>query len=163
MEEGRTFKEDEFHRLLDLIRELPPKEHQDFGFAFEHYARALRELGADEEMVFVRLVSAVEALSKEADVSDRDFLHGRTFEELVPRENLSDEEYSDLKGTFDVRRSKARFQKFLDLYCEGFFSEESGSRTHVSIARRDLEKVTSAIYDARSSSLHYGDRMYLSM
>jgi hypothetical protein len=46
--------------VLDTIRRIPPKHHLELAVAAEHCARAVRTVGLDEELVFVRLVSAIE-------------------------------------------------------------------------------------------------------
>lgn len=48
--------------FLASVERLPQEYHQPLIVSCHHYLRALREIGLDEEMVFIRLVSAVEAL-----------------------------------------------------------------------------------------------------
>ena len=159
----RTFVEPGFQDLLNKIRRLPSKHHVAFGFAFEHYARALQEIGVDEEMIFIRLVSAVEALSQKINVTEKDVLYGKTFEELVDRKKLDKSEYDSLRSTFNVRKSEARFRKFLALYSSDFFDDSVEKAQAVSVPRARLDEVAAAIYHARSKYLHNGDPMYLSL
>jgi len=50
--------------FLDTVKSLDTKYHQQFILACSHFARSLKEIGVDSEMVFIRLVSAVESISK---------------------------------------------------------------------------------------------------
>src|ERR1700687_4260406 len=53
-----------FKEFLDTVKSLDRNLHQDFALACHHYARAIKEVGVDSEMVFIRLVSAIEDLSQ---------------------------------------------------------------------------------------------------
>lgn len=63
-EDSRRNFTDGFSDFLDQVKALEPARHQTFSLACHHYARALKEVGVDPEMVFIRLVSAIETLSK---------------------------------------------------------------------------------------------------
>jgi len=52
-----------FADFQDSIESLDQKYHQQFILACHHYLRALKEVGVDTEMVFIRLVSSIETLS----------------------------------------------------------------------------------------------------
>jgi hypothetical protein len=141
--------------LLDRVRSIPNEHHLVIAVAAGHYARAVRLVGVDEEMVFVRLVSAVEKImgSHAEDALSQKVLAQQCFTEDEKRE---------LKTTFQARRSTARFVAFLLKYSAGFFDGEAKEPVHTQVTPENLEMVARAIYRARSAYLHSGDPMYLS-
>ncbi len=149
-----------FPNVLNQIRILPVKHHLAVTFAAHHYARALREIGVDTEMAFIRLVSAVEALSKDETIKDS--LVGVQLDDVIRQEALTEEQYKELEGTLAVRKSKARFLSFFIRYAEGFLSREPAGPAHTQVTMNNLEAVLTAVYRARSRYLHVGDPMYLS-
>lgn len=148
--------------FLAKIRRLNPKYHQRVILAFHHYGLALREIGIDEEMVFVRLVSAIEVLAKDMSLAAEDVLHGKAFDQIVRTDALSSDELEALRKTFETRRSTAKFIKFLDMHCGGFFKGGRRKAKTAWIPRSKLREVAHAVYDARSTYLHDGEPMYLS-
>ncbi|HJY88381.1 MAG TPA: hypothetical protein VKE24_16220 [Candidatus Acidoferrales bacterium] len=79
----------DFKEFLDTVKRLNPKLHQDFILACHHYARAVREVGVDSEMVFIRLVSAIEALSKDVVLNRKDdALEQRAITDLIAQSSL---------------------------------------------------------------------------
>lgn len=158
--EERNFAKD-LPTFLDLIRRIPPKHHLRVATSAYHYARALREVGVDEEMVFVRLVSAIETAARRHPIGD-DALFGRKLAELVRPDAVSPEQMDELERTFHVRKAKARFVSFLNHYSDGFFESEATEPPHTQVTPQNLPAVAGAIYDARSGYLHSGSTMYLS-
>jgi len=67
LEKANGFKE-----FLDTVRTLDQKVHQDFILACHHYARAVKEVGFDAEMLFIRLVSSIETLSTNMPLDHKD-------------------------------------------------------------------------------------------
>jgi hypothetical protein len=129
-----------------------------------HYARALREFGIDEEMVFIRLVSAIEAVIKWTKLQERDDLfNGKHFNDIIRSEALSNQERRELKKLFDVRKTQLRFKRFIEYYSKGFFKGGNFKAPHTRIRKADLNKTLDAIYSSRSKYLHEGETMYLSM
>lgn len=124
---------------------------------------ALKEFGVNEEMVFIRLVSAIEALSRWVELKkDDDLFWGKDFQDIVKTEQLSHEERSELKKLFEVRKSKLKFKRFIEQYSKGFFKGGNYKAPHTRIKKKDLSKTLSTIYDSRSDYLHRGETMYLS-
>ncbi|MBN1293813.1 MAG: hypothetical protein JXB48_18365 [Candidatus Latescibacteria bacterium] len=152
--------------FLEQITHIDTKYQQNIILACYHYARALQEFGIDEEMVFIRLVSAIEAINncnqcRELIARD-DILYGKEFEDIIKPEVLSNDEEQQLKKIFDLRKSKLRFNRFIEHYSKGFFRGGNYKSKHTRIKKSDLPKVLSNIYDSRSSYLHSGETMYLS-
>ena len=160
---GRSYDRNFIHGLpgfLDTLRHLPQQHHYPVMMAIDHYARSLREIGLDDEMVFVRLVSAVEAASGEFRPTDA--LSTRKISELVNVSVLSPSELKEIEKLFATRRAKARFVEFLDRYSKGFIKGGRTKAPHTRVTRSNLRDLLSNIYDARSNYLHRGDPMYLS-
>ena len=99
----------EFKDFLDVVQKLDRALHQDFILACHHYARAIKEVGVDSEMVFIRLVSAIEALSKNLALNRKDdALDEQRITDLIVQSSFSTEHKKDLQEIFDVRKSKKR-------------------------------------------------------
>lgn len=149
--------------FLESIKLLDIKYHQQFILACDHYAKALKEVGIDSEMVFIRLVSSTEALSKYIELDKKnDLFAGKKFEDLIKNDTLSDEEEKELKKIYEVRKSKKRFIKFIEKYSKNFFKGGNYKGRDTKINKKNLSEVLVAIYNARSSYLHEGEPMYLS-
>ena len=147
--------------FLDEIRAVPPKYHLEVAVAANHYAHALQEIGIDEEMVFVRLVSAIEtAAIKQAIPNDP--LGDKNLEQLMRTSELCDDQVEELRRTFETRRTKSRFIAFIEEYSTGFFDAEPKEPAHTQVTPENLASVAGAVYDARSGYLHNGTPMYLS-
>jgi hypothetical protein len=147
--------------FLDQIRRVPSKYHLAVALSSNHYARSLREIGVDEEMVFVRLVSAIETAALDQAVINDD-LSGKTPDELFRAENLTVSQIQELRKLLRTRKAKARFIAFLERFSSGFFEGMPVKPPHTQITPNNLASVAGAVYDARSDYLHNGYPMYLS-
>jgi len=154
----------DFMDFMDVVQKLDQKLHQDFILACHHYARAIKEVGVDSEMVFIRLVSAIEALSKNLALNRRDdALEERRITALLAQSNLSAEHRKELQEIFSVRKSGKRFVCFVEQHSSGFLRGGNFKAKHLKIKRADLGKVLTIIYKARSKYLHAGEPMLLSV
>jgi hypothetical protein len=147
--------------FLDELRRLPPARHHQVAVAASHYARALREVGVDEEMVFVRLVSAIEKLSTDQHIPS-DPLSDVDLERFVRPEALQPSQLEELRQLLRTRRAKARFVAFIDHHAASFLDGLPTEPQHTQVTVDRLPAIAAAIYDARSGYLHAGDPMYLS-
>jgi hypothetical protein len=147
--------------FLDELRLLPAEQHMTAVLAADHYARALRQVGLDEEMVFVRLVSAVEIASVKQAIR-KDPLAENDPEHFLQVERLTPEQLEDLKVLFRTRKTRQRFLSFLEEHSEGFFAGEPIEPAHTQVTPANLRAVGDAVYRARSGYLHAGLPMYLS-
>lgn len=157
--------------FLDLVKKLNKGKHQNFILACYHYLRALRDVGVDNEMVFIRLVSAVETLSKEYELSKRDNpLSMGNFNNLFSGNSLSEKQLEQLKqilkvdgdGKIKIDKSKKKFVKFIDDFSRGSLRGGNWKAKSLKIILKKLPEVLDTIYDARSNYLHNGESMYLS-
>lgn len=152
-----------FFDFLELIKSLNFKLHQQFILACYHYAKALKEIGKDHEMVFIRLVSSIEALSKDFTLKKKDDILSRiNFNEILKNGELSKKEKDELENTFKNRKSRMKFKRFIENYSNGFFKGGNYKAKHTHIFKKDLAKTIDSIYISRSKYLHAGEPMYLS-
>jgi len=88
----------DFKGFLDTVRTLDPRLHQEFILACHHYARAVREVGVDSEMVFIRLVSAIEALCRHVTLDRKDdALEEQKIATLIASSDLSPGQKKNLR------------------------------------------------------------------
>lgn len=160
---GRNFAEG-LGDFLASVEKLPSQHHQQFILSCHHYLRALREVGVDEEMVFIRLVSAIEALAAKHGVLKEgdDSFEGHTFDDVAKTELLSAEQREELERVFAVRKSRLKFIRFVEQYSNGFFHGGRSRAPHCRIRKCDLVPSLNAIYKNRSGYLHGGEPMFLS-
>jgi gamma-glutamylcyclotransferase len=152
-----------FKELLDVVRGMDQKLHQDFILACHHYARAVKEVGVDPEMVFIRLVSAIETLSTNMPLDHKDDkLEKQGVTNLIEQSALSKQLKSELKTVFDVRKSRKKFVRFIEKHSSGFFKGGNFKAKLLKIKRANLGKILDVIYAARSKYLHAGEPMFLS-
>jgi hypothetical protein len=167
------------NNLIDLafsmkrIELIDSKYHHRIVLACNHYLMALKEIGnkeEDEELSYIRLVSAVEVLAEDFPVNDP--LNGVDFSlfEAIDNGPILDR----LRQILNVGKdNKTKLQKpvkkfilFIKKYSKGFFigekyNEENPIKSYI-IFENDLEMHVKNIYNARSSYLHAGKSMFLS-
>jgi hypothetical protein len=115
-------------------------------------------------MVFIRLVSSIEALSKDFSLKGKDdLLAGKNIDDIIINGVLDEEEKDELEKTFENRKARKKFKIFIEKYSKGFFKGGNYKAKHTRILKKDLEKTLDAIYSARSKYLHSGEPMYLSL
>src|SRR5713101_2966337 len=140
----------DFKEFLDAVKRLDQQLHQNFILACHHYARAVKEVGVDAEMVFIRLVSAIETLSTDLALGQKDDkLEKQGVTDLVEQSTLPNELKNELKTIFDVRKSRKKFVRFIEKHSSGFFKGGNFNAKHLKINRANLGKVLNAIYTAR--------------
>lgn len=165
-QEGRTRRFIDVNEFLDQVRTLDPKYHHPFALAAHQYAIALRNVGVDEEMVFIRLVSAVEALSKYVELEPQeDPLAGKTLEEVIAAEHRSPKTIEAMGALFNTRKTSLKFRKFIRTHIGDSLPnvppmENTGYKW---ITTENLDEILKRIYTARSKYLHEGQIMYKSM
>jgi hypothetical protein len=153
----------DFKEFLDTVRTLDPQLHKEYILACHHYAPAVREAGVDSEMVFVRLVSAIEALYGHTTLDRKDdTLEEQKIATLIASSDLTPEQKDELKTTFDVRKSGKKFIRFIEQHSGGYFEGATFEARPLKIEPTDLDKVLKIIYKARSKYLHAGEPMLLS-
>jgi len=147
--------------LLDELLQIPARYHQRIITAADHYGRALRYIGIEDEMVYVRLVSAIETVAYDHRISG-DLFDGIRAEQVLKLDMLSEAQQEELVRTFETRKAKARFVGFLVRHSGGFFDGEAREPVHTQVTPETLPAIATAIYNARSGYLHSGEPMYIS-
>lgn len=147
--------------FLNKIKSVPEKHHMEVIGACNNYNLALREIGIDHEMVFVRLVSAIESMSDSFSLKNTDDPHSK---ELLALINSSPNELviKELRDLFSKRKTMLKFTKFIETYSKGYLKGGNYKAKRMKIAKKDLPAICAAIYKARSKYLHAGEHMYLS-
>jgi hypothetical protein len=157
--------------FLDRLRNSEGENHQRAILAVYHYARALREVGVDTEMVFIRLVSAVEALSQKFPLTKgKSPLDGIDFDGTFGPCTLTTQQKEELrrvlgvtkKGVVRIDKTQKRFIAFVEQYSRGALKGGNFRAKHLKITRKKMKETLDAIYRARSRYLHSGEPMYLS-
>jgi hypothetical protein len=152
-----------FDGFLDSIRRIDETHHQAIILAAHHYHLALQEVGVDDEMVFIRLVSSIETVTRDVKLpASQDPLGRFELGDLLNEDLLDAGAKSDLLNLLNVRKSRARFCLFLENHCRGFFKPGGKKDDLTRIRRPELPGVAKAIYKARSSYLHSGESMFIS-
>jgi hypothetical protein len=150
-----------FGNFLEKVATIDEAQHYAIVNACSHYNRALKEIGIDSEMVFIRLVSAIEALSKDFTLTKKDDpLQAKDLGVLF--EQYSSDEREELNGIFDARKSMLKFIRFTEHYSIGFLRGGNYAAKHTKVTRAKLPGILKTIYVARSKYLHEGESMYLS-
>jgi len=149
--------------FLNKLQRIDAVYHQDIILGSYNYSRALRGFGIDEEMVFIRLVSAIEAFSKWVELNKKeDLFKGVNLDDILKTNTLSKHQRTELENMFNVRKAKAKFKAFIELYSKGFFKGGNFKAKHLRIRKSELSTALNAIYDGRSGYLHRGEVLYLS-
>lgn len=141
--------------FLDKFLKLPAKHHQKIIFSCAHYLNALKDVGIDEEMLYVRLVSAIEVLSSSSKLKDQ----------LCNKVNklvLDSKIKAEIINNLSISGTKKNFIKFIKDNCKYFFKGGGRKVKHCIILKPNLVEKLKVIYDARSEYLHNGEPMYIS-
>jgi hypothetical protein len=150
-----------FQKFLEKIEKIPEKYHRAIIASAHNYNLALKEIGIDHEMVFVRLVSAIENFSKDYKLDPKeDPLTAQKAQQCL--ESLSDTEIQEINAIFINRKTIKKFEGFIKKYSSGYFQQLSVLNRKTISTENDLGKIAKTVYDARSEYLHNGEHMYLS-
>jgi len=147
--------------FLDTIRKLDQKYHQNLIRAFYWYAEAIKEIGIDHQLFFIKMVSAVESLLKFVKISPDSL--DKKLRKMINNGEFNNDESSAIERWLENRKIRQRFTGFLQQYSNNFFKGGKRKAKHCYIYRNQLDKYAKRIYDARSAYLHNGNPMYLSL
>ena len=146
--------------FLDTIRELDQKYHQNLIIAFYWHAKAIKEIGIDHQLFFIKMVSAVESLLKFVKISPDSL--DKKLRKMMDNGEFNNDESNAIKRWLENRRIRQRFTFFLLQYSNNFFKGGKKKARRCHIYKNQLDKYAKRIYDARSAYLHNGSPMYLS-
>lgn len=151
----------DFQSFLEEVRRLPENLHRRFALACGHYLDALKEVGISEEMVFIRLVSAMECLMPEASELPNDPFEAIPLSSFCNLEILKEPARASIKSWYQKQRHVSkRFIYFMKEGSRGYLP--ANGKENIKITMENIEPFLSAIYTARSEYLHAGKSMYLS-
>lgn len=163
----RNFAEAGLTELLNSVRNSDEKKHQGIALASYSYLRGLREIMLDEEMSFIRMVAAIETLSKNHKLKDpkNPLAHlDEPIKEMLNKakpKSVKDE----LKLIFaEIAKHQELAQKFVEFITQNskeFVKKEKDLNSY-KITSENLEKWLRNIYKGRSSYLHEAEPMHLS-
>lgn len=147
--------------FLDTIRTLDQEYHQSLIRAFYWYAEAIKEIGVDRQLFFIKMVSAVEALLNFIEAPSGNLKV--KLMKLVKEEFFTEAEKNEIERWLENRKIRQRFMIFLQNYSRGFFKKGKRKAKHCYIRKSELMNYAKRIYDARSTYLHSGKPMFLSI
>ena len=159
--------------FLDTIKLLPYNKHQIIANSLWWYSKSVREIGANEEMFFINMVSCVEAISGKEKHNDE---LSKKLEAFLEEEFLDEEEKKEIKSFIQNRKVQQKFIKFILENSPLFFETRKLPNSHIGHILKNkpewakewtaqqlgAEEVLKTIYNARSNYLHQGIPMYLS-
>lgn len=151
--------------FFDEVRRLPEALHHPFANAVRLYGLALREIGVNDELAYVHLVSAVEILSTEHVLSEEQDPLKRFIDQITDiLVDAEAEAKSDLRNLFEQRKTMMKFIGFIKTHSKDVIIERpSEGALQDKVYRDNLFETLRKIYRGRSKFLHEGSVMYLSM
>lgn len=153
--------EDGITVFLDRIKNINQKYHQNLIRSFFWYSKAVKEIGVDKELFFIKMVSAVESLLCFIRILPDD-LENKLIELTGDGETFAQEESQIIRNWLENRNISRKFLNFFQEYYKGFFKGGRRKAPHCFIRKADLDKYTKRIYKSRSDYLHNGRPMYIS-
>ncbi len=159
-DQGRNWcKDPGLTNFLDSIRAIDQKYHQGLIRSLHWYSEAIKEIGVDHELFFIKMVSAVEAL---VDISETE-IDGLTRKLIDFKVYLTTDEQGQIDNWIKNRKIRKRFVDIIEKYSNGFTGACPEQASHCYIAKDKIATYVRRIYDARSAYLHAGNPMFLSM
>lgn len=152
--------EDGLRTFLDQLKILDQEYHQNLMRSFFWYSEAIKEVGVDHELFFIKMVSSVEALLKFFPKNE-DKLEGKMIK-MITDKKFEITEGNEIKNWLENRKINQRFVAFLKNYSVGFCKGGKRKASHCYIKKVEVGDYAKRIYTARSIYLHSGKPMYLS-
>jgi len=146
--------------FLDRIRGIDQQYHQNLMRAFFWYAEAVKEIGLDTQLFFIKMVSAAEALLKFLPKSNDSI--EKKLGKLIEAKKFDAAEIQEVQNWLENRKIRQRFGLFFEKYSVGFCKGGKRKAKHCYIKKEEINDYVRRIYDARSAYLHSGKPMYLS-
>ncbi|MDO8468185.1 MAG: hypothetical protein Q7S29_00300 [Candidatus Peribacter sp.] len=142
--------------FLDEIRNIPDRYHRDLIYAIYNYADAIRWIGFDEKITYLKLIIAVEILA-----GDDEEIHDELNLELQNNKSRIPEELAKEVSEFQKqRRIKKSFIQFIMDHKTDFLG--SRKKTDMYVTDENIDKYLAAIYNSRSNYIHEGRPMTIS-
>lgn len=152
--------------FLDTVRELNTAQHSVFANAVRLYALAIREIGTNDELAFIHLVSAIEIASKNYNLSPEDdpvSTHMETINACFDSAGVETTLRTEIANSLNNRKSRMRFVRFVQDHQNSHVVDRPSTEAITNkIYTDNLEDALKRIYNARSKFLHEGSAMYTS-
>jgi len=148
--------------MLDMVKHLPVDVQRRYYLAASHYADAIRLIGHDDEIAYIRLVSAIEVLAY-LETLENDELPNklRRIIDADPTQ-FTGPEKSELNSYIKHRKVRFKFLQFINRYSDGYFVGRPTTPEHCWVTQETLPQFAESIYKARSKFLHEGEPLWIS-
>lgn len=148
--------------FIDKISIIDQSYHQALIRAFFWYLEAVKEIGVDSQLFFIKMVSSIEALLQFLPKSSDEF-ENKLIKVVKNGDNsFVSEEIQEVHNWLNNRKIGHRFVTFFKTYSTGFVKGGRRKANHCYIIKKDVSEYIRRIYNARSAYLHIGKPMYLS-
>ncbi len=160
---GRNFVD--LSHFFEEVKKLPEGLHHRFANSVRLYALALREIGVNDQLSYIHLVSAIEILSIYQSLPDERDPLKKVMDQIKEfLEDASPEAKRELGNLFGQRKTMMKFIAFIQEHSDGVVSDRPTEGVLKNkIYKDNLPDALKKIYRARSKFLHEGSPMYLSM
>jgi len=152
--------EDGLKLFLDKVKKIDQEYHQNLIQSFFWYAEAIKEIGIDRQLFFIKMVSAVESLLGFIEIPPDDLEKKLT--KLIDKGEFTEQESGEIKNWLENRKIGQRFSNFFQNYSNDFFKGGRRKAPQCFIKKEELDKYTKRIYNTRSKYLHTGKPMWVS-
>lgn len=148
--------------MLEMVKRLPVESQRRYYLAASHYADAVRLIGYDDDIAYIRLVSAVEVLAYSESLEDDELPDKLRSIIDADSAQFSNAEKSELHSYLKQRKVRFKFLQFINKYSEGYFVGRPTTPEHCWVTQETLSQFAGAIYKARSKFLHEGEPLWIS-
>ena len=148
--------------MLEMVKRLPVNVQRRYYLAASHYADAIRLIGFDDDIAYIRLVSAIEVLAYLEKLKDDELPEKLRRMTEENRTGFTDPEKSELNSYLRHRKVRFKFLQFINKYSDGYFTNRPTTPEHCWVTQISLEQYADAIYKARSKFLHEGEPLWIS-
>ncbi len=147
--------------MLDAVRRLSTNQHRQFYLACSHYADAVRLIGYENEIAYIRLVSAIEVLAYSEKLENDELPEKLKSIIKNNKDFFSGTENVELLSFLKQRKIGFKFVQFLIKNSEGYFEGHPTTPDNAWVTAATLGEYAKAIYKARSRFLHEGEPLLM--
>lgn len=148
-------------KFLEDIKKIDGEYHQELIHSFYWYLEAIKEIGIDNELFYLKMVSCVESLISDV-VIENDKLKNK-LTKILNADQFTSDEKQEVQNWINNRKIKKKFIKFIKTHSEkGFFKKGNRKAKHCYVKKNELDNYLNRIYNARSAYIHTGKPMYIS-
>lgn len=149
-------------KMLDMVKQLPISVQRRYYLAASHYADAIRLIGYDDDIAYIRLVSAIEVLAYLETLKEDDLPNKLRSAIDANAKLFSDPQKSELNLYLKQRKIRFKFLQFIQKYSAGYFAGRPTTPENCWVTEETLNQFIDSIYKARSKFLHEGEPLWIS-